>query len=289
MIPDTSDATGQVQPLRRTVGAQASTDVRGEAWLREMERAQSHDWLGHHALQAGGVNLLARRAGRDTPGPVDRRGEPSGGERSMSGSLASSKGTAGEPTPAAAVARTIRFALRGLMTSAVGQAVASPSHPFVADVVAPGAPRPAGESGSPGEKSGRGSGDLVTRGTDLPTSGAFPFFPGPTPAAPARFAAPEGARAARSERTPSAPAAGEREAVRIHAEWTAQGVKVWLGLSASTAAHAEQVAQAIQQWLNTQGQRLISVTCNGRVLTPSAWTGPTRESSQEQTACRSMR
>jgi hypothetical protein len=71
---------------------------------------------------------------------------------------------------------------------------------------------------------------------------------------------------------PSASAAEERpgEPVRWHAEWTSDGLRLWLGLDlglASSLGHlVEPLLAAAQRRAAAQGTRLLSFVCNGRTL-----------------------
>lgn len=66
-----------------------------------------------------------------------------------------------------------------------------------------------------------------------------------------------------------AAAADEREPLRVHAEWSDAGVRVWLGADANGLAEIDSVTRQLQQWLGSQGTRLLGVVCNGKqVWTP---------------------
>lgn len=66
-----------------------------------------------------------------------------------------------------------------------------------------------------------------------------------------------------------AAAADEREPLRVHAEWSDVGVRVWLGADANGLASIDTVTRQLQQWLGSQGTRLLGVVCNGKqVWTP---------------------
>jgi hypothetical protein len=79
--------------------------------------------------------------------------------------------------------------------------------------------------------------------------------------------------------TTSAETGGEvREPVRLYAEWSDQGVRVWLGTDADQAPRLPILAQQVQQWAAGQGVRLLALVCNGRTMTAEA------ESTAEPTA-----
>ncbi len=66
-----------------------------------------------------------------------------------------------------------------------------------------------------------------------------------------------------------AAASDERDPLRVHAEWSDAGVRVWLGADADGLASIDSVTRQLQQWLGSQGMRLLGVVCNGKpVWTP---------------------
>lgn len=79
-----------------------------------------------------------------------------------------------------------------------------------------------------------------------------------TPAATADRARHAGARAAS--------AATLRDPIRLHADWSADGVRLWLGMDASLAASLQSITAQLQLWLSAQGVRLLSISCNGRLV-----------------------
>jgi hypothetical protein len=83
----------------------------------------------------------------------------------------------------------------------------------------------------------------------------------------ARASIEAGKGAPRNQETPGdlrAARGVERQAVRLHAEWTRAGVQVWLGMDAGAAIAAAQLLQQLQRSLGASGCRLLSVTCNGQ-------------------------
>ena len=62
----------------------------------------------------------------------------------------------------------------------------------------------------------------------------------------------------------------EHAPVRLYAEWSEHGVKVWLGADADQLQNLPVLAQQVQQWLGGQGERLISLVCNGQDVTAEA-------------------
>jgi hypothetical protein len=61
----------------------------------------------------------------------------------------------------------------------------------------------------------------------------------------------------------AAPAA-PREPLRVHAEWSEVGVRVWIGADPQVLADLAELMRQLQQWLGAQGLRLLGVVCNGR-------------------------
>ena len=57
-----------------------------------------------------------------------------------------------------------------------------------------------------------------------------------------------------------------REPLRMYSEWTNQGVRIWLGADANQNLPLAQLTQQVQQWLADQGERLVTLVCNGRLL-----------------------
>lgn len=57
-----------------------------------------------------------------------------------------------------------------------------------------------------------------------------------------------------------------REPIRVHADWSEDGVRLWLGMDAGALDLLEQITTQLQAWLNTQGLRLRSLSCNGQIL-----------------------
>jgi hypothetical protein len=91
------------------------------------------------------------------------------------------------------------------------------------------------------------------------------------------------ARVAPLQRRGRPQAASVREPVRVHAEWTADGVRVWLGLDATALAHQKAIAQQVRRWVAAQNARVLSLSCNGRSLaTSDASDGPMQDSINDQ-------
>lgn len=57
-----------------------------------------------------------------------------------------------------------------------------------------------------------------------------------------------------------------QEPIRLHAEWSEFGVRVWLGADADQPLPLSVITLHLQQWLSSQGERLVSLVCNGRTV-----------------------
>jgi hypothetical protein len=80
-------------------------------------------------------------------------------------------------------------------------------------------------------------------------------------------AAPQTARAADRLSTQ-----GVAPAIRVHADWSAEGVRLWLGLDATVIDQMGAIAEQVRQWMRGQGVRMLSLACNGRLLDVDAGT-----------------
>jgi len=65
---------------------------------------------------------------------------------------------------------------------------------------------------------------------------------------------------------PGRSAASPKEPVRLHADWSAEGVRLWLGMDADVAGTLPSITLQLQRWLSAQGVRLLSISCNGRAV-----------------------
>jgi len=65
---------------------------------------------------------------------------------------------------------------------------------------------------------------------------------------------------------PARPATVPKEPVRLHADWSAEGVRLWLGMDADVAGTLPSITLQLQRWLSAQGVRLLSISCNGRAV-----------------------
>jgi hypothetical protein len=58
----------------------------------------------------------------------------------------------------------------------------------------------------------------------------------------------------------------EQSPIRVHADWSAEGVRLWLGIDAGALDSLHPVAEQLRRWLAGQGHRLLALHCNGRLL-----------------------
>lgn len=75
--------------------------------------------------------------------------------------------------------------------------------------------------------------------------------------------AEDASAAARPALSPMKPAAAEPASARVHAEWSADGLRLWLGLDAHLLGQVQPLVSQLHKWLAGMGLRLLSVTCNG--------------------------
>lgn len=67
----------------------------------------------------------------------------------------------------------------------------------------------------------------------------------------------------RTERTPA-------PAIRLHADWSAEGVRLWLGLDSNVQGHMTAILDQVRQCMRAQGVRVLSLACNGQVVEDEA-------------------
>lgn len=63
--------------------------------------------------------------------------------------------------------------------------------------------------------------------------------------------------------------AGNASGTRVYAQWTEAGALLWLGMDGSASQvgfQAAAIVPSLQRALREQGQRLVRVVCNGRVV-----------------------
>lgn len=58
--------------------------------------------------------------------------------------------------------------------------------------------------------------------------------------------------------------------IRLHADWAADGVRLWLGLDSSVLGHMSAIVDQVRQSMRGQGVRLLSLACNGQLIEDEA-------------------
>jgi hypothetical protein len=212
-------------------------------------------------------------------------------------------------TPIAALQAMVQAQLGGAVAVAASAAVTmlsgQASVPPGTPPAGPGMPVPSDDLVAHAPMPGRVGGPQLT-GLDLPAAmaeaevvPADDLVPTAPPAGrtgivqltglegPEGSAEPEEAPPAEPDRVAVTPQASEGETVsaehapvRLYAEWTEQGVKVWLGADADQLQNLPVLAQQVQQWLGGQGERLLSLVCNGQEVATEAETGADFSNSQ---------
>jgi hypothetical protein len=94
----------------------------------------------------------------------------------------------------------------------------------------------------------------------------------------------EAANESESAAPRDASATSEREPLRVHAEWSDNGVRVWMGADLQGLAAVGAVTRQLQQWLGRQGVRLLGVVCNGQEIWSSSSEGGREASSGAATS-----
>ncbi|MRD48681.1 hypothetical protein GHT07_15435 [Caenimonas koreensis DSM 17982] len=83
--------------------------------------------------------------------------------------------------------------------------------------------------------------------------------------APSDAAEPEPSRASGTRAAPTP--------IRLHADWSADGIRLWLGMHADMLPHLDAIAAQLQRWVNAQGLKMLSLACNGKDLRGHALAG----------------
>lgn len=73
----------------------------------------------------------------------------------------------------------------------------------------------------------------------------------------------------RSVPVDAAETAVEAEALRLHAEWSAGDLRLWLGANGRLPMPLEAIVATLRRLLDGRGARLLEVVCNGRVVWPA--------------------
>lgn len=278
-------------PLSSGAKPAAFTDrsnVSRAAWHREMERAMSDAWFRHPLLtdafhqDAGGTSqgtdggtrrgdgarAAAVRAGIDVGGATESTAARSAGDgasdyRRASGSAArlqeDSRARSGEAGPDGGSTPSSDLDGRAMgaassagliaLSSLVPAGAADGMTPRIERIAEPGNLTHAARLARPVEPVAAGLrswGDCVEADS-------------PSHAASEEELARSGSREASASREPLPP-------LRMHAEWTDEGVRLWLGADAASDVNPPQLMQQMMQWLGEQRVRLLSLVLNGRTV-----------------------
>jgi len=287
-IPATGEAPGRLR-----VGPDAG---RHQAWQRAMERAECESWFaaaGGTGLREGTPGQVGAEGHAGASGAAPARAAPesqvalrSAKRVHADGAAASAPGSPKEGGPGREAARPA-----AVRPEAAPRAVADPG----AGAPIRGSPRatlhPPAPDGPAVVASCRAlAAELLTPGPGVAVgstaaAGVLPP-PGPAPAS----GPPDGPDVAES--TDSAEIVGgrprgiaeagahEREPVRLHAEWSAQGLRLWIG--ADPRLPLAQLVPLLVRQLRPRcaelGTRLASLVCNGETAFDAAGHEPARPS-----------
>lgn len=262
-----------VPTLAEGPGASKDTRQRQEhAWRREMERAQLAAWLSHGVVGGGksapvpAAHLLA---------PTSSTGDAIGAE---GGGFANRRAVSPLPSAALGAADTSHSARASVSAqtngaggspaarensrqgaAAAGDVLFTPSR-LTPDRMA--AAKPAVSAGSPAAVEV----GAAALGPEIQMNLFAPFaLHGGEPAGVPRAGRQEQIALAHRVCRPEADGV-IRQPVRIHAQWTPEGVHVWLALDAGALAHQDAIAQQVRRWVLAQGARVLSLYCNARLL-----------------------
>jgi len=256
----TTDATGsshsigqlQAQPLQRSAAPDSAQRL---AWQREMERAQGETWF---------KKPLPERPNQSRPSPLPNQPEPQPSQPP------SNRGTASPM----AVTSAERFRRDTPWLTAVTGGSGEP------------ATRAAGATASPAPAnltpedsvSGRDvlAGALHTLAS---VAGQAEIRTGLTEVDPKANRAAD-LSSSNSRELAEPPPTGRRDPIRWHVQWDGDRARIWFGLDAEHAEHAVQLASQVQRWLESQGVRVLSLVCNGKLVFDQPSPRPDESSAQ---------
>jgi hypothetical protein len=225
--------------------------------------ARPHDGATSSADQSAGPPE------QEASNPAVARKTESLGENGRAPASKAARGEAGEAS-AARTAVPMPLPVQALPASALPHAVATTQ-----------VPGPAATAQMVSALEGMGPIAATTSVSGLPaTSAAIASDPGLAQRLPSNSlaantimngASPSGERAkadpaASVQRGATARVAAANEPIRLHADWSAEGVRLWLGMDAPAADALQAITLQLQRWLSAQGVRLLSISCNGRVV-----------------------
>jgi hypothetical protein len=276
-------------------------ESRGQAWRREMERAQMDTWLSHGVVghtTSLGASLLspAAVAAAASSAAPSEDAEVTARATSLScgsgspdpESLDTAQAAAGSSTSApvggsverahpSAPELDVSAATQGPLLPVVAVGRDTPSAEAISVLLQPLQPLQSVQSVQ-STPPALGAANTVpanftaaSLGEVLQQFGAVEASTAPVPASsnPRQLPGPEAEKLRGASR--SAPALtpltlAAVQPIRVHADWSEDGVRLWLGMDASALASLEQITRQLQAWLNAQGVRLRSLSCNGQVL-----------------------
>lgn len=257
------------------------------AWQKEMERLQAREWFGHGIVGSAASPLDQARLSpakamplRETQGipaltaALARLAPPATRETVDAGDHAGPQADARNDFCELAgdvngdwgvnVGANPKVSVDGLQAQAA-RSPQSPAHPPAIEALLnhlvaalPGMLAPA-NAGAPGV-------DVAVPMQRMALPPAMAIAPSSTASSPNSKASQLLGQA------PSKPAAAaqqqpvERQGVRLHAEWTSEGVRLWLGMDVSAAVPPAMLFRQLQRSVAAHGMRLLSLTCNGALV-----------------------
>lgn len=276
-------------------GAPPASSTGGHAaWLREMEKQELASWLGNRVLPpvSAAPPVYARiepaPGGHGDSGPAGRGADdaqldaaqpdgapPDGAQDGGSACASAPPAASGAPGaavagegagPAAAAQPAARAAHAGAMTAASrAQAVRSVVAPLLGrDPALRGLPYSVEVAFEPGLAAlGPAALPVAAAGRNDAPEQDEPDAPNAPQPAPAPRGSAAGARGA-DEPAP---------ALRIHASWSDEGVRVWIGADQAAGLTAQRLAYLMhdmKRQFKEHGAALLSLTCNGEAVLDEA-------------------
>jgi hypothetical protein len=226
--------------------------------------ARPHDGATSPADQSAGPPE------QETSNPAVARRTESLGENGRAPASKAARGEAGEAPGAGAAAVPMPLAVQALPASALPHAVATTQVPGAAataqmvsalEGMGPIAATTS-VSGLPVTSPAIASGPGLAQQLPLNSLPANTIANGASPGSDRAKADP----AATVQRGAAARVVAANEPIRLHADWSAEGVRLWLGMDAPAADALQAITLQLQRWLSAQGVRLLSISCNGRVV-----------------------
>jgi hypothetical protein len=252
-------------------------DEHHRAWEREMERAQLASWFAHDPLLTGAPLTTGNStwvAAAATAGASSAAPAPASSCTQQSQSLSSEdreSGTGQDPSGPHVKMRRLATALQEFGYVAVtsnAQAPAGPVAPASADPIAT-EQRLLGVEYVPAIATDPGGSPSVLPGLSAgATVVAVACGAAIAPRAPLVGAETDGVQVTSS--APSRTTTAAAEPIRLHADWSADGVRLWLALDANVLDQMGAIARQLRQWVKEQGVKMLALSCNGKLLTDEA-------------------